>query len=149
MFEVRVGSFDEARVVEARIAEFGGVYDPARFEVELSGVAHLCLVALDDAGALVGYKVGYALSPTVFRSWFGGVVPAARRQGVATALRVAQEEWARQNGFERIRVGSKNQFPDMLRLLIGAGYEIVEVEDAPRGRRIIFERDLTPPPASS
>jgi GNAT superfamily N-acetyltransferase len=142
MFSIRAATFDEIRHVESLIDEFAGAYDPARYEHELAGRDVLSLVAVDDHGDLIGYKVGYGLDRDVFRSWFGGVAPHARRRGVATALREHQEAWAREHGYTRIRVGSKNEFPHMLRLLIGAGYEIVAVEDAPRGRRIIFDKQL-------
>ncbi len=143
MFRVREASIDEVLEVESRIVEFGGVYDPNRYTAELAGTEHLALVAVEDGtGRLIGYKVGYALDEVTFRSWFGGVGPDARGKGVATALRETQERWAAERGYERIRVGSKNQFPNMLRLLIGAGYQIVDVEQAPRGARIIFELEL-------
>lgn len=142
MIDVREATLDEVLEVEAQIDEFDGKYDPRRYAKQLDGREHLCLVATID-GKLVGYKVGYATSTEEFRSWFGGVIPSARRQGVATALREAQEQWVAAHGYKRIRCGSKNDFPEMLRLLIGAGYEIVAVEDAATGRRIIFEAELS------
>jgi len=94
---IREASVDEALGVEARIPEFGGAYPAQTYAVKLAGRPHLILVA-EVGGEAVGYKVGFALDDTLFYSWLGGVVPGHRRLGVAGALRLYQERWARERG---------------------------------------------------
>ena len=96
-------------------------------------------------GEPAGYKVGYAISPTEFYSWLGGVLPVYRRQGVATRLRLEQEQWATESGYTSILVKSSNRFPAMLQLLLASGYQIVGYEDRddPLSSKISFRKQLT------
>lgn len=139
---IKEGSIAQALAVEAEIPEFGSGWSSDRYERRLSGHRHLILIAELDRRP-VGYKVGYEQTPAVFYSWLGGVVPSCRGRGVATALRQQQEKWARSNGYERLRVKSMNRFPNMLRLLIGAGYSIRTTEGVGDDLKIVFEADLT------
>src|SRR5438128_5755183 len=50
----------------------------------------------------VGFFLGFELKPTVFFTWFYGVIPEFRRQGVASQLMEAVHAWAHQNGYESI-----------------------------------------------
>lgn len=139
--DVREGTIADALCVEDAIPEFGGAYSRDRYEERLGERRSLILVA-EVGGQPAGYKVGYEEDPTTFYSWLGGVVPGFRNSGVASILRQRQESWARSHGYERLRVKSKNQFPHMLRLLIGAGYSIVGTEGSGDGLKIVFETDL-------
>ena len=80
-------------------------------------------------GGAVGYKLGYALSSSVFYSWLGGVIPAYRQMGIASSLSQQQEDWARKSGYEHVEVKSMNRYPAMLQLLISSGYRITGYED--------------------
>lgn len=139
---IKEASIAQAVAVEAEIPELGSGSSLDRYERRLKGHRHLILVAEVD-GRPAGYKVGYEHTPAVFYSWLGGVVPSARGCGVATALRRRQEAWARSCGYERLRVKSMNRFPNMLRLLIGAGYSIITTEGVGDDLKIVFEADLT------
>jgi len=142
----REGTIAEALRVEALIPEFHGASPHERYEKRLAGRQGLVLVAAVD-GRLVGYKVGYEEEQHVFYSWLGGVVPGFRSTGVASALRERQEHWARAHGYTRLRVKSRNRFPQMLRLLIAAGYSIVGTEGNGEELKIHFELSLDDGPA--
>ena len=43
----------------------------------------------------VGFTLGFELKPSVFFSWFYGVLPEYRRQGIASQLMEAVHGWAR------------------------------------------------------
>ncbi|TON38836.1 GNAT family N-acetyltransferase, partial [Vibrio parahaemolyticus] len=88
----------------------------------------LILVA-EKNGAIVGFKIGYELDEDTFYSWFGGVAPQARNEGVAQMLLEAQEEWVAEQGYKTLKVKSRNQFPAMLRLLLRNGYLIEKFEE--------------------
>jgi GNAT superfamily N-acetyltransferase len=103
----------------------------------------LMLVArLDDNP--VGFFIGFELKPDVFFSWFYGVVPEHRRQGIASQLMDAVHSWAKQNEYESIRFECHNQHRPMLHLAIELGYDIVGMRwDPDRGDNlVIFEKSL-------
>ncbi len=118
--------------------------DPVKMAGKLGG-GGILVVAEDEGGTVAGFKLGYPLSPDIFYSWLGGVNPDFRGQGVARALLRLQEMLARDRGYREIRVKGMNRFPAMLCLLIGEGYAITGVEEAPAGpgeHRILFAKSL-------
>ena len=121
--EVRKGTIDDVVEVDAQIPEFDGRNTKEKLEQRLSDIPHLILIATHN-GQPVAYKMGYELSNLEFYSWLGGVVPTARKKGIATQLRLAQESWAHEKGYKAISVKSMNRYPAMLQLLISSGYHI-------------------------
>ena len=115
------------------------------------GDADTLLVIAEAAGSAVGFKLGYALSPRVFYSWLGGVVPACRDQGVARSLLRLQENLVWERGYGELQVKSRNRFPAMLRLLIAEGYAVVGYEQGPHESlgdgKIVFGKRLHRPDA--
>lgn len=126
-----------------QIAEFDDPYPRGEFERRLDGVPHLSLIA-EEAGELLGFKVGYELGPRLFYSWMGGVLSAARGKGVATRLMNHQESWARSRGYREIRVKTRNRHRDMIRMLVKNDYLVAAVEqvDDLRQNRIHFFKTL-------
>ena len=77
-----------------------------------------------DGERLVGQKVGRSDDPRAFESWYGGVLTAFRRRGIARELATRQEAWCRANQF---RVISTETDPDnvaMLTLNLRQGFKI-------------------------
>lgn len=93
----------------------------------------------------VGFFLGFELKPDVFFSWFYGVLPELRRQGVGSQLLEAAQSWAAQNGYEAIRLECHNRHRPMLHLAIQLGYDIIGIRwDSDRGDNLIlFEKSLT------
>jgi GNAT superfamily N-acetyltransferase len=91
-----------------------------------------------------GFFIGFELKPAVFYSWFYGVVPNYRRQGIASQLLEAVHSWAQQNDYESIRFECHNQHRPMLHLAITHQYDIVGMRwDPERGDNlVIFEKVL-------
>lgn len=141
--KIREASVAEAAEVLARIDEFARPADEAALQARLRGRQPLILVAEKD-NRLVGVKIGYRLSEACFYSWLGGVAPEGRRAGVAQALLDAQEAWVAKQGFEELRVKSRNRFPAMLQLLIKNGYRIehMEKKDGLEDYRLHFVKTL-------
>ncbi|ERM59095.1 N-acetyltransferase family protein [Vibrio cyclitrophicus] len=125
---VREGSLEEVVSVVEQISEFAKNESVASLAERLAGKKSLILVAEDD-DVLLGFKIGYALDQHTFYSWFGGVSPLARNKGVAQAQLEAQEAWVQKQGYEQLKVKSRNQFPAMLRLLLRNGYLIEKLEE--------------------
>jgi GNAT superfamily N-acetyltransferase len=88
--------------------------------------------------------LGYELKPGVFYSWFCGVVPEMRRQGIASQLLDAMHSWAKQHEYDAVRFECLNQQRPLLHLAIGMGYDIVGLRwDADHGDNlVIFEKAL-------
>ncbi|EAP95583.1 GNAT family N-acetyltransferase [Vibrio splendidus] len=125
---VREGSLEEVVSVVEQIAEFARKESVASLSERLAGKTSLILVA-EEAGVLLGFKIGYELDENTFYSWFGGVLPIARNKGVAQAQLDIQEQWVKQQGYQQLKVKSRNLFPAMLRLLLKNGYLIEKLEE--------------------
>ncbi|PMH28788.1 GNAT family N-acetyltransferase [Vibrio lentus] len=125
---VREGSLEEVVSVVEQITEFAKKESVASLSERLAGKTSLILVA-EEAGVLLGFKIGYELDENTFYSWFGGVSSLARNKGVAQAQLDVQEWWVKQQGYQQLKVKSRNQFPAMLRLLLRNGYLIEKLEE--------------------
>jgi GNAT superfamily N-acetyltransferase len=93
----------------------------------------------------VGFSLGFELKPDVFFSWFYGVLPECRRQGIASQLMEAVHSWARLNEYESIRFECHNQHRPMLHLGIALGYDIVGIRwDSERAANLVlFQKVLS------
>lgn len=92
----------------------------------------------------VGFCLGFELKPEVFFSWFYGVLPEFRRQGIASQLMDASHDWAQQQDYNSIRFECHNHQRPMLHLSIALNYDIVGIRwDPDRCENlIIFEKVL-------
>lgn len=133
---IREATIDELHSVNAQIAEFKTPYPLTVFHERLHDREWLGLVA-EDGDELLGFKLGYELDKAaanqasqqrIFYSWLGGVLPSARRRGAARLLLHAQETWVNANGYQEIRVKSRNRYRNMLMLLLSEGYQIFDIE---------------------
>ncbi|HCG5911270.1 TPA: GNAT family N-acetyltransferase [Vibrio parahaemolyticus] len=125
---IREGTLEEALQVVTRVKEFANGETLDSMSQRLGDKNSLILVA-EKNGAIVGFKIGYEQDEDTFYSWFGGVAPQARNEGVAQMLLEAQEEWVAEQGYKTLKVKSRNQFPAMLRLLLRNGYLIEKFEE--------------------
>lgn len=103
----------------------------------------LSVLAFTEDDKLVGFKIGYRYDTTTFYSWVGGVLPNYRQQGIARQLAKRQEQWAKQNGYTKIRTKSMNRFKPMLILNLKNGFDIVKVYTNDKQQtKIVFEKDI-------
>ena len=51
----------------------------------------------------VGFFVGFELKPSIFFTWFYGVVPEYRRMGIASQLMEAVHDWVREQKYDSVR----------------------------------------------
>ncbi|MCG9650882.1 GNAT family N-acetyltransferase [Vibrio brasiliensis] len=124
----REGTLAECVEVVNDISEFIHKETISSLSERLEGKRHLIQVA-EEEGQLLGFKIGYQLDQETFYSWFGGVSPKARNKGVAQKLLDVQERWVKEQGYQQLKVKSRNQFPAMLRLLLRNGYLIEKFEE--------------------
>ena len=94
-------------------------------------------------GEKAGFKVGYARDD-YFYSWMGGVLPKFRKRGVAKALAMEQEIWAKKNNFNSIQFKTWNQHKAMLIFSLKNGFDIIALEKRKRvvDYRIILEKKI-------
>ncbi len=123
----RQGTLSECVQVVEQIDEFRRKETIETLSRRLQQKRHLIQVA-EQAGQILGFKIGYQLDSKTFYSWFGGVSPMARNKGVAQSLLEFQQQWVEQQGYQQLKVKSSNQFPAMLRLLLRNGYLIEHFE---------------------
>lgn len=78
-----------------------------------------------DGEEPIAFKVGYDRDG-YFYSWIGGVASIYRGQNLATLLMQRQHEWAREQGFEKVRTHTDNRFPEMINLNSKFGFTVVD-----------------------
>jgi len=123
---VRESSIEEVVKLSKGIPEFSNPYSIEEYKKRLIGKRSLLLVA-DFDGKSAGFKVGYEMDDH-FYSWMGGVLPEFRRKGIAQKLADKQEEWCRENRFEKIKIKTRNKYRNMIHLLLKNGYNITDIE---------------------
>jgi GNAT superfamily N-acetyltransferase len=96
----------------------------------------------EAAGQLVGCKLGYERKPGHYYSWLGGVEPAFRGQGTAAELMRQQHAWCQQQGCQRIRTQTYNQWRAMLLLNLRSGFDIVGTMQGAYGLVIVLEKEI-------
>ena len=91
----------------------------------------------------IGFKIGYHYDQETFYSWVGGVLRTFRNQGIAQRLAALQEQWAKKNGYIKLRTKSMNQYKPMMILNLKNGFDIKQVyTNAKRQTKIVFEKGI-------
>ncbi len=141
---VRVGPGEYGLVCDIYNQIFVPPVELGYFEKRLaSHKDSLCLVAQLD-GQPAAFLCGYALRPTTFYSWLCGVLPDARRMGVAGQLFEAEHAWAAEHGYQMLRLECNNKSRPALQLAIAHNYDIVGIRWDVRSANnlVIFEKVL-------
>jgi len=92
----------------------------------------------------VGFLTGYELRPSTYYLWLCGVLPDARRLGVASQLMQAAQVRVAERGYEMMRFECLNQARPMLHVAIRDGFDIVGIRWDARNltNLVIFEKVL-------
>jgi GNAT superfamily N-acetyltransferase len=127
---------------------YNQIFRPGRdlefFRRRFLGRHNVLVMVARVEGRAVGFFLGFELKPDVFFTWFYGVLPDCRREGIASQLMEAVHDWARENGYEAIRFECHNQHRPMLHLGIAQEYDIVGLRwDPDRGANLLlFQKSL-------
>jgi GNAT superfamily N-acetyltransferase len=118
--------------------------DMAFFHRRLAGRQGMLLLVAQIGGRPVGFSAGIELKPNVFFSWLMGVLPDYRRAGIASQLHDAECAWAKDHGYQYMRMECYNGHRSILQMAIASGFDIVGVRwDHDRSQNlIIFEKAL-------
>lgn len=132
-------SIERVVSLSQRLPEFRHPYPATVYQERLENVPHLILLK-SIAGEDVAFKVGYEREKDgSFYSWMGGVLPQARRKGIALALAIEQERWAKAQGYQSIKFKTLNRHKKMLYFALGRGFDIIGVDAFPeRGENRIW-----------
>jgi GNAT superfamily N-acetyltransferase len=128
---------------------FNQIYRPARdeqtFRRRYQGRHNILQMMATLDGEPVGFSLGFELKPGIFFTWFYGVLPRYRRQGIASQLMEAVHSWAKLHDYESIRFECHNQHRPMLHLAITQGYDIVGIRWDPdrAANLVLFQKTLT------
>ena len=123
-FHIHEGKLDDAVMVSANVPEFDDPYQIPECSKRLNSATHLILTVYDDHNP-IAFKIGYQRhSDGSFYSWMGGVLPYYRRKGIANNLADHQEIWAKKNGYNSIRMQTREKHIAMLALAINRGFLI-------------------------
>jgi len=118
--------------------------DEAFFERRFQGRTNVSMMVamLDDCPA--GVAAGYELRPATYFCWLCGVLPDARRLGVATQLIQAQQAFATDQAYQIMRFECQNQHRPVLHLAITEGYDLVGIrwDMQTAANMVIFEKEL-------
>lgn len=120
-----------------------GDWDAEWFESNLANhnMFHLALAYIGEQ--VVGFKLGYGRNKFEFYSWFGAVLPEFRGLGIATELMKTQHTWCLDQGYTKIQTETKNCYPEMLKLNINNGFEIIGTHVSGKGGlKIVMEKKL-------
>jgi GNAT superfamily N-acetyltransferase len=141
---VAVGPGEMGLIADLYNQVFSPTRDEEYFRRRFHGRYNVSLfVALLD-NQHVGFSIGYELNPWTYYCWLTGVLPDARRLGVATQLVQAQEAFAADHEYSIVRFECQNQHRPMLHLAISQGYDLVGIrwDTTSAANLAVFEKDL-------
>jgi GNAT superfamily N-acetyltransferase len=91
-------------------------------------------------GAALGFKLAYRRGPALLYSWLGGVIPAARGQGLAERLMQAQHDWASAKGYAEVETRTRASNNAMIIINLKTGFQIAGVEAGDAGHLMVILR---------
>ena len=135
---------EEAVKVNATIVEFDSAYQKDYFEDRYKDRDKLIIVAyVDDQPA--GYIVGYdKFEDGSFYCWMAGVNPKFRKLGLLKSLMDYEDKWAKEKGYNKIKIKTRNNRREMLSYLVKYGFFFTEVVQHSNidDNRILLEKEL-------
>lgn len=141
---IKEDSIDNAVKVTKTIIEFDKPYDKKYFEDRYQNSNKLILVAyINDFP--VGYTVSYDRDEDgSFYCWMAGVDPEFRRFGILNKLMEYLYQWAKNHGYKKIKIKTRNNRREMLSFLVKSGFNFIEVEpwESVSDNRINLEKIL-------
>ncbi|MEE2779828.1 MAG: GNAT family N-acetyltransferase [Myxococcota bacterium] len=103
---------------------------------------YLCMAYMD--GEQVGYKLGRSNDPRTFESWNGGVLPHARKRGIAAELARRQETWCRDQGFGFLMTVTAHDNRPMLIVNLKQGFHIAGTYlDRETNMKVVLQKSIS------
>jgi len=139
---IKEGTIEQAVELSKLIPEFDDPYPKEEYEKRFANIRHLILTAFYKEKP-VGFKAGYEINGA-FYTWMGGVLPDFRNNYIARKLAEKQQKWAKQNGFTKIKLETRNKHKAMLQFALSDGFIITGFEEKENinESNIILEKEL-------
>lgn len=144
MIEIKEVDINEAIEVHKSVLEFNETEpNPEYFENRYKNKDKLIIVAYYN-NIPIGYVIGYDKyeDEESFYCWMAGVNNNYRRLGALKALMNYQIKWARDKGYKKLKIKTRNNRREMLSFLVKADFYFTSVEPKERIQdyRINLER---------
>ena len=94
------------------------------------------------SGRIVGFKVGYAMSQRKYYSWLGGVDPAFRRHGIASALMQRQHEWIAVRGYTVVETSANQENTAMAQANLRHGFSVCGMRVEAARTQVLYSKSL-------
>lgn len=135
---------EDAVKANLTIPEFEERYNKDYFEDRYKNKETLIIAAYfgkKPAGYLIGYD---RFSDRSFYCWMTGVVPKFRKKGILKAMMDYEETWAKNRGYNKIKIKTRNKRREMLIYLAKYGFYFTGVEAYPNieENRILAEKKI-------
>ncbi len=141
---IMVGPTETTLITELYNQVFAPKRDIAFFDRRFKGRGNLLNLIAEVDQRPVGFLSGFELKPNTWFNWLVGVLPDFRRAGIASQLCEAEQAWARDQGYQYVRMECHNQHRPVLQMLIRQNFDIVGLRfDADRQNNlVVFEKDI-------
>lgn len=141
--EIKEINFEEAEQINNEVPEFDK-YSNEYFRERVGLKKSLILGAYVD-GKRTGYLIAYdKFEDGSLYCWMAGVVLNFRKNGVLTSLMNFQNNWAKENGYSKVKIKTRNNRREMLAYLVKNGFLFTSVEEKSdiEENRILLEKSL-------
>lgn len=142
-------SLAEAVKIDAKIPEFKDRKHETRewFErrVKDRKEEDILLLGVYIANSQAGYLIAYdRYKDGSIYCWLAAVVPEFRREGILTLMMEYLETWAKEKGYKRIKIKTKNSRREMLFNLIKSDFMFTKVVEKEKMQdyKILLEKEL-------
>lgn len=138
MITIKTGQLKAAVELSKQLPEFEDPYTIDEYATRLKENSLVLTAYIDDKP--VGFKIGYdRFKDGSFYSWMGGILPEFRKQGVADKLADHQEKWARERGYQTIRLKTRKKHKAMLEFSSKREFVITEkIPKIPKAETLIW-----------
>ena len=125
-----VGQLEE--IVKLNSVIFAGLYDTGTYPLEyyqkkITDFPDNLIYLIKEGDKLVGDMIAYATEDS-WHIWALGMEEEYQRRGVGTELLEMNEKIAGNKGFNAVTVNVYNTSPEMQRLLLKRGYQIIGID---------------------
>jgi len=141
---IKETQIEEVIKITKTIVEFDESYQKDYFENRYKNKNKLIIVAYYKNNP-VGYIVGYdKFQDKSFYCWMVAVNPNYRKQGILKSLMKYQENWAKQNNYNKIKIKTRNNRREMLSYLVKYNFYFTEIifHQNINNNRISLEKNL-------
>lgn len=142
--KVKKGTVAQIVKISNQIPDFDQKFDANFFQKRCLGKNEVILVAYKN-NKPVGYVLAYNRDKDgSLYCWMAGVVPKYRQLGMLKLLMEHLEAYAKRQGYQSLKIKTRNTWRGMLAYLINSGYNIIETTATDRieQNRILFIKEL-------